>query len=67
MAAHPASQLDAVQVEQLFDRFYTVQAASNSTGLGLSIARTLTQQLHGQLSAHWEEGKLSIRLVLPAE
>lgn len=32
----------AVDVQKLFDRFYTVETAQNSTGLGLSIARRLT-------------------------
>ena len=34
-----ASGLDQVQTERLFDRFYTVETARGSTGLGLSIAQ----------------------------
>ena len=36
-----ASGLDEIQVGRLFDRFYTVEAARKSTGLGLTISKTL--------------------------
>lgn len=39
-----ASLLNEVQVGKLFDRFYTVEAARESTGLGLSIAGGLMEQ-----------------------
>lgn len=55
-----ASQLTSVQVDKLFDRFYTVEAARNSTGLGLSIARTLIEKMGGTISASFENGVLSI-------
>ena len=40
--SNKAPKLQTVQVEKLFDRFFTVQDARISTGLGLSIAKTLT-------------------------
>ena len=55
-----ASQLTSVQVDKLFDRFYTVEAARNSTGLGLSIARALIEKMGGTISASFENGVLSI-------
>ena len=55
-----ASQLTSVQVDKLFDRFYTVEAARNSTGLGLSIARTLIEKMGGTISASLENGVLCI-------
>ena len=60
-----ASGLDEVQVGRLFDRFYTVEAARRSTGLGLAIARTLMEQMHGSISAKYENGRFSICIVLP--
>ena len=36
--------LDRVQAGRLFDRFFTVEAANGSTGLGLSIAKLLTEK-----------------------
>lgn len=59
-----AHDLDEVQVKKLFNRFYTVEAARNSTGLGLSIARTLTEQMDGEIFAEYEDHFLRIVLRL---
>ena len=58
--SNTASKLTAVQVEHLFDRFYTVETARNSTGLGLSIARTLVEQMGGDIYAEQHGKKLMI-------
>lgn len=52
--------LTQIQVKRLFERFYTVEAARNSTGLGLSIAKTLTEQMGGTLEASYENQRLCI-------
>ena len=62
-----ASGLNEVQAGRLFDRFYTVEAARKSTGLGLTIARTLMEQMGGAISAEYKNAKLSITIVLPEE
>ncbi|EXM37453.1 histidine kinase [Ruminococcus albus SY3] len=59
-----AKDLSAVEVEQLFDRFYTVEAAHHSTGLGLSIARTLVERMGGTITAEYADSKLTIRIAL---
>lgn len=60
-----AKDLDAVTVGRLFDRFYTVQASRRSTGLGLSIARLLTERLGGKLTAEYTDNILRIKMSLP--
>lgn len=55
-----ASTLDEVQAGKLFDRFYTVEAARESTGLGLTIAKTLIEQMDGSITSKYENDKLSI-------
>ena len=61
--SNTAKGLSAVDAGQLFDRFYTVEAAHNSTGLGLSIARTFIERMGGSITAKYEEGRLSIKIV----
>lgn len=59
-----ARGLGRVQVERLFDRFFTVESASGSTGLGLSIARQLTEKMGGHISAEYEDESLCVRVTL---
>ena len=65
--SNSAEGLDPLQTERLFDRFYTVEAARNSTGLGLAIARTLIEQMSGSISAEYKEDKLIITIKLPGD
>ena len=58
--SNTATALDEVQVGKLFDRFFTVESARNSTGLGLAIAKTMIEQMNGKISARYGEGKLNI-------
>ena len=63
--ANHAASLDAVQTGRLFDRFYTVDNAKTSTGLGLAIAKQLTEQMGGSITAWYEDGMLYLKLGFP--
>ena len=60
--ANHAASVTSVDVERLFDRFYTVENAKGSTGLGLSIAKLLCEKMGGSLTADLTDGVLTIRL-----
>lgn len=60
-----SSRLNEVQVGKLFDRFYTVESGKKSTGLGLSIAKILTEHMNGKINATYKNGKLSIHIAFP--
>ena len=57
-----AKEMNQVLAERLFDRFYTVETGKNATGLGLSIARALTEQMGGEIYASYEEEYLVIEV-----
>ena len=59
-----AKNLTPVEVSKMFDRFYTVESARSSTGLGLSIAKILTERCQGKIYAECIAGVLTIHLKL---
>ena len=58
--SNKAGKLDEVQVGHLFERFFTVENGRNATGLGLSIAKTLIEEMNGQIEAEYKNGRLHI-------
>lgn len=60
--SNTARNLNDVQVGKLFNRFFSVETARNSTGLGLAIAKTLVEQMRGTITAQYQDGVLSICL-----
>ncbi|MBO6165750.1 MAG: HAMP domain-containing histidine kinase [Eubacterium sp.] len=63
--SNKASGITSVEAARLFDRFYTVETGRNSTGLGLSIARTFVEQMGGEIGAEYKNGRLAIRISFP--
>ncbi len=62
--ANTSKELSKVEVGQLFDRFFTVEAAHHSTGLGLSIARALIERMGGTITADYGSERLAIKILL---
>lgn len=62
-----ASGLTEIQVERLFDRFYTVNNARKSTGLGLAISKALVEKMGGTISANFENEVLTIKMSIQKE
>lgn len=63
---NPAPNLNPVTVGKLFHRFYTVESSQNSTGLGLSIAKILTERMGGTIEADYVRGYLQIKVKFPS-
>ena len=59
--ANSAAKLSTVDVNKLFDRFFSVENAKRgSTGLGLSIVKVFADRMDCPINADYENGKLAI-------
>lgn len=65
--SNKTSGMNATDVARLFERFYTLQTAKGSTGLGLSIARLLTEKMNGEITAALDSTYLTIQLSFPIQ
>ena len=63
---NPVKNASEIDVNQLFDRFYTSDKARNrSTGLGLAIVKLLAEKMSGKAEAVLHNELLEIRVSLP--
>lgn len=62
--SNKATSLDATTVEKIFDRYYTVENAKKSTGLGLSIAKQLVELNSGTIIGKYIKDELIIEIEL---
>ena len=62
--SNKATSLDATTVEKIFNRYYTVQNAKKSTGVGLSIAKQLVELNGGTINAKYIKSYLIIEINL---
>lgn len=62
--ANTAADLSNIEVGRLFDRFYTIENARRSRGLGLAIAKLLIEKMQGEITAEYANGKLIIQVRL---
>ena len=57
-----ASSLDETTVQKIFDRYFSVENAKESTGIGLSIAKQLVELNGGTITAQYQKGYLTIQI-----
>ena len=61
--ANSSAELSTIDVNRLFDRFFTVDSARNhSTGLGLSIVKLFAERMNCPLRASYEHGRVIIEI-----
>lgn len=62
--SNKATSLDETTVQKIFDRYFSVENAKESTGIGLSIAKQLVELNNGSIKAKYVNGYLIIEIKL---
>lgn len=60
--SNTSTELEHVDLEKIFDRYYTLRSAKKSNGIGLSIAKQLVDMCEGSIDAKIENGRLLISI-----
>ena len=60
--SNKTNKLDRTSIGKLFDRYYTVENAKNNSGIGLSIAKHLTELNNGHIKAIYKKKILTIEI-----
>ena len=62
--SNKATSLDETTVQKIFDRYFSVENAKESTGIGLAIAKQLVELNNGSIKAEYVNGYLIIEIKL---
>ena len=62
--SNKSTSLDATTVEKIFNRYFTVENAKKSNGLGLSIAKQLIELNGGNITAKYVKENLIIEIMI---
>ena len=62
--SNKSKALDTTTVQKIFGRYFTVENAKKSTGIGLSIAKELIELNNGKISAKYIRGYLIIDIII---
>ncbi len=67
LAANQTDSIEESDLERIFERFYTTDQSRSrrTTGLGLAIAKELTEQMEGTIQAYFEHGYFTVEVCLP--
>ena len=60
--SNKTTMIDSTSLEKMFDRYYTVQSAKKSTGIGLNIAKQLLDLSNVSIDAKYKNNKLIIQV-----
>ena len=65
--ANPVEHPEEIQIDRVFEQFYTVDPRHRqaSSGLGLAIAREYTERLGGTITAELVDGMFTVSIKLP--
>lgn len=58
--SNKTTNFDSISVDKIFDRYYTVENAKKSNGIGLSIAKQLVELNNGKIKATYKNNILTI-------
>lgn len=58
--SNKTTNFDSISVDKIFDRYYTVENAKKSNGIGLSIAKQLVELNNGTIKATYKNNILTI-------
>jgi len=62
ISSNKTNKLDKTSVAKIFDRYYTVENAKKKSGIGLSIAKHLTELNQGNIKATYKKQTLIIEI-----